>query len=243
MHGKTMRIAFLVGLVLVTGLSQTVSAQSEAPATAAADTLPVLAAGPMALPAVVEADTVRTNLWLVEALMAEIVASTAHLLPAAPAGVQVVALNSLPEDDLYQTALFRVLGGLGYDLYLGDEDPDPAGPGEIVYAFRVVDVELEYPDVGRTLGIWRRWVERDLNVAVHVDISEADSGRLLLSSRVERRFGDRVPSHDFDDVNSKAYLFTNAETQESGWKRRLEEIVVLGTLAGLVAIYFANTGN
>ena len=66
---------------------------------------------------------------------------------------------------------------------------------------------------------------------------------MLLSSRVARSFSDRVPSDDFDDVNSNLYSFTTAETGESGWQRRLEEIVVLGALAALVAIYFANTAN
>jgi hypothetical protein len=31
--------------------------------------------------------------------------------------------------------------------------------------------------------------------------------------------------------------------KSSSWNRRLEEIVVLGTLTGLVIIYFANTGS
>ena len=50
-----------------------------------------------------------------------------------------------------------------------------------------------------------------------------------------------MPDGDFDRVNSDLYGFTRAQTAESGWQRRMEEIVVLGTLAGLVAVYFANT--
>mgnify|MGYP006879661901 CR=1 FL=1 len=66
---------------------------------------------------------------------------------------------------------------------------------------------------------------------------------MLLNQRVARSFSDRVPSSDFDSVNSDLYPFTTAETEESGWQRRLEEIVVLGALTGLVVIYFANTSN
>jgi len=44
-----------------------------------------------------------------------------------------------------------------------------------------------------------------------------------------------------DAVESTAYPFTQAAEQTSGSSRRLEQIVVLGALAGLVAVYFANT--
>ena len=52
-----------------------------------------------------------------------------------------------------------------------------------------------------------------------------------------------MPTTTSTTSNSELYDFTTAETSESGWQRRIEEIVVLGTLAGLVAVYFANTGN
>ena len=66
---------------------------------------------------------------------------------------------------------------------------------------------------------------------------------MLLSDQVQRRFSDRVSSDDCGTVDSQLYDFTTAEISESGWKGRMEEIIVLGTLAGLVAIYFANTGD
>jgi len=64
-----------------------------------------------------------------------------------------------------------------------------------------------------------------------------------LSQRIVRRFSDRVEADDFDAVESPLYAFTNAEVADSGWHSRIEELVVLGTLAGLIAIYFSNTGN
>ncbi len=104
-------------------------------------------------------------------------------------------------------------------------------------------MELSYPEVGRTLGIWQRWVERDVSVTASVDVSEADSGLLLFKDILERRFSDRVDHEDFDDVESELYDFTTADKAGSGWQNRIEEIVVLGTLVALIAVYFANTGN
>jgi hypothetical protein len=42
-------------------------------------------------------------------------------------------------------------------------------------------------------------------------------------------------------VESPTYEFTQAEPDPSKSSRRLEQVVVLGALVGLVAIYFANT--
>lgn len=198
---------------------------------------------PMALPNVSDADTVRTNVWLTQALMSEIVSSTARILPAPPAAIQIVQQRLTVEDDLYRTAVVRVLGGLGYEVYQSDEDPAHQAAVDCVYVFSVHGVELVYPEVGRTLGLWRRWIDRELSVTAQVDVTMANSGRMLLSDRITRSFSDRVPDDDFAMVDSDMYEFTTAETSESGWKGRMEEIIVLGTLAGLVAVYFANTGD
>ncbi len=218
------------------------------------------------------ADTVRTNLWLFEALMTDVIATVSRYLPPPPAEVELVPLGDTDAEELMLTVASRQLSDAGYQLYgpLPAEDTDMAGAadsgseddgaatptggddsagstagvgqeGRYRMAYRVVAIDLSYPDTGRRMGIWRQWVERELELTVAVELSEVDSGRLLASERVTRRFGDRVPDGDFAAVDSDMYPFTTAETGESGWRNRMEEIVVLGALAGLVAVYFANT--
>lgn len=196
---------------------------------------------PAGLPSPAAADTVRTNLWLTEALMGEIVAAAAASLPPAPAAVRLVTGGKGQANDLFGATAARVLGGRGYDLYVAEEDSARQAAVDAVFAYEVLGVELAYPGVGRTLGIWRSWIERDLTVTALVEVTAADSGQLLLKERLTRSFGDRVPDGDFGAVNSGLYPFTSAQTGESGWQRHLEQVVVLGALAGLVAVYFANT--
>ncbi len=201
--------------------------------------------GPLNLGGPAAADSLRTNLWLVEAMMGEIAAEAISALPPAPA--RVLLTNRPAPDDkagqLMRTVTSRVLADRGYEV-LVDLPDSLRGPGpDCTATFNVDQVELTYPDVGRTLGLWRRWVDREVSVVVSAEIADAASGQLLLSDRLARRFSDRVPDKDFPEVNSRLYPFTIAEVGESGWHRRLEEIAVLGTLAGLVAVYFANTGD
>ncbi len=201
------------------------------------------AQAPSQLPAAANSDTVRTNLWLTEALMGEIVTVAMGAMPPAPAAVRLEPGLDIPRNEVFQAVAAEVLAAAGYELYVAAEDPTRQGAVDYVFGFNVQDIELSYPDVGRTLGLWQRWVARDINVSVMVEISAEDSGRLLLNERIGRRFGDRFDSGFFENVDSDRYDFTNAETSESGWKGRMEELVVLGTLTGLVAIYFANTGD
>ena len=199
--------------------------------------------GAAGLPSPAGRDSIRTNIWLSEALMAEVVQVAAAALPAPPAAVLLLDKSSGAYADVFVGPASHVLRELGYEIYLPDDDPARQAAVDYEFSFDVRDVDLAYPDVGRTLGVWRQWVARDLSLTALVEITEADSGRLLLSDRITRRFSDRVPADDFDAVNSDLYGFTTAETGESGWQRRLEEIVVLATLTGLVAVYFANTSN
>jgi len=228
------------GILLAVALAPGARAENPAP-------LPAESSGTPA-----PADTVRTNLWLVQALMAEVVRATLPALPPSPASI---ALNPLGKDaahELFGTVATDVLAARGYELYLnempsetlsGEADSASTGPAEYDFRFKVEQVQLGYPAVGRTLGFWRQWVAREFVIVTHITVVKNPTGRLLLNERVVRSFNDRVPSASFEDVRSTAYPFTDAETKGSGWGRRLEEIVVLGTLTGLVIIYFANTGS
>lgn len=200
--------------------------------------------GPTGLGGAAAADSLRTNLWLVEALMGEIVAEAAASLPPAPARLLLPGTPAAADlqGQLLRLVAVRVLTERGYELFTGNAD-SLRGRTDVVAEFVPGQVELSYPEVGRTLGLWRRWVGRDVAVTATARLVESGSGRLLLERRLERRFSDRVADEEFALVNNRAYPFTSAAVSGSGWQRRLEEFAVLGTLAGLVAVYFANTGD
>jgi len=202
-----------------------------------------LTEGARGLPAPVSPDTVRTNLWLVEALMAEITADATNSLPEAPATVGLEATRKSEANDLFRVVAGRVLTDRGYEVFLASAKDSLGGHADYILGYDVIAVDLRYPEVGRTLGLWRRWVARNIQVTANVELTRNETGRLLLAERMTRTFSDRLEDKFFEDVNSEVYDFTAAATSESGWKRRTEEIVVLGTLVALIAVYFSNTSN
>lgn len=227
--------AGLPAVLLALGLAASGPAPAATPA----------AGGPLGLGGAAAADSLRTNVWLVEALMGEIVAEAAASLPPPPARVQLSARPAAGDraGELLGLVVARVLRDRGYEVLVAAADTARGAAPDVYVQFVANQVELSYPDVGRALGLWRRWVARDVRVVVSAEISEAATGRLLLSERLSRRFSDRVTNDEFPRVDSRLYPFTTATVSESGWQRRLEEFAVLGTLAGLIAVYFANTGS
>lgn len=222
-----------------------------AAATTAADTTQAREPTPR-LPGVGAADTVRASVWLARALLAEVVAEVAAALPPAPGHVVVRPLTRSDANPLLIGVVEDLLAARGDTTYLDERDiadkskpaPTPRLPaGGSELRLSCEELALVYPRVGRRFGLWRQWVDRELSVTVLATVLDRESGRLLYDGRLTRAYGDRVPAARFDDVRSSAYGLGNAVIAEGGWRRRVEQTVVLGTLAGLVALYFANTGS
>lgn len=189
------------------------------------------------------ADTVRTNLWLAESLLAEVAAEGVAALPQDGGSVRLQSSLDSPAAQLFQTVAAGLLADRGHEVFLETDEGQAPAPVDYVFGFRVLGVQLDYPEVGRTLGIWRNWVGREVEVSVMLELTEASTGRVLLNRKVDRGFRDRFDDRELDRVESSLYDFTTAEIKGSGWQDRMEEVVVLGTLAGLVAVYFANTSD
>lgn len=205
------------------------------------------------LPAVAAADTVRPNIWIGRALVAESVLSAARHLPPPPGPVVLRPRTRSAFNPLYQGIAYRLLKERGYDLYLdegqlaplqGRAAPPPNLPADgVTWSFLCERIDLRYPETGRRFGLWRQWVDRELRAAFAVSLVDRTSGRMLHEERWVRAYGDRVPADRLDDVRGSGYSFEDAPLPEGGWRRWLEGTVVVGALAGLVAVYFANTGS
>jgi hypothetical protein len=249
---RVARVLVLAAVLAVAGSAGLpLAGPCSAAVVAGGDTAQVRAPTPR-LPGVGAVDTVRTNVWLAQAVLAEVVAEIAAALPPAPGDVVVRPLVKAPGNALLIGAVEDLLKPRGYTIYLDERDiagkskpaPDPRLPaGSSELRLSCEEITLVYPRVGRRFGLWRQWVDRELSVTVLVTILDRDTGRMLYDERVTRAYGDRMPANRLDDVRSSAYTFTDAEVAEVGWRRRVEQTVVLGTLAGLVALYFANTGS
>jgi len=205
------------------------------------------------LPAVTAADTVRPNIWIARALVAESVLSAARRLPPPPGPVVLRPRARSAYNPFYQAVAYRLLTERGYDLYLdegqlaplqGRPAPPPNLPETgVTWSFLCESLDLSYPAAGRRFGLWRQWVDREMRAVFAVSLVDRTSGRMLHDERWVRTYGDRVPADRLADIRGAGYSFEDAPLREGGWRRWLEGTAVVGALAGLVAVYFANTGS
>lgn len=185
-------------------------------------------------------DTLRTNLMVAEALLGDALDEVTAELPPPPVAVLLVPGSTEAEANLLTTVATHRLLAAGHLVHVDDVPPGTDGP---VYElrYRVDDLALTYPDSGRRFVFWSGWVDRQMDLAVQFTLVDTADNQVLASKRVVRRFQDRIEAGDLAALEARSYPFTMASVEGGGWSRRLEEIVVLGTLAGMVAIYFANT--
>jgi len=198
-------------------------------------------------------DTLHSNLWWTESLMEDLLRVGTDQLPSDGNAVLLTPVGKHPALDVMRTIAVDLVEGTGRAAILLDDDieeleldPDfDLSADQVPYElrFRLEDVRLEYPRVGRRVGLWRTWVDRDLEVSGVVTVRDRRSGRLLVDERVVRSYGDRLPASDLGSYESKAYEFTSAQIEEGGFSAILEEVVVLGALTGMVVAYFATTSN
>jgi hypothetical protein len=199
-------------------------------------------------------DTLHTNLWLTESLFEDLLRVGMDSLPADGDAVLLTPIGNHPALDLMRTIAVDLVEESGRAAILLDDGEEEENDSvEMIdlssdmvryeIRFRVEDVRLTYPDAGRRLGLWRTWVDRDLEVSGIVTVRDRRSGRILADERVVKNFGDRLPASRVSELESQAYEFTEAAIEDGGISAVLEEVVVLGALAGMVVAYFATTSN
>jgi hypothetical protein len=172
-------------------------------------------------------------------------------LPPAPARLILRPGGRHEATPLLQEMMFSCLSDAGYQVFLDDSDLNKDGKpttevtddAQVLVKFGLSDVDLSYPASGRRFHLWRQWVDRELAMTMFVTVQDHETGQVLMNERMVRRYADRIPADRFDGVSSPTYQFTQADVQASGIRGVLENVVVIGSLAGLVAVYFANTGN
>jgi len=190
-------------------------------------------------------DSVRTNLWLARALLTDLSRDILADLPSGCRTVELVSEQQDPVSELFEPILFATLHQAGIAVYSAadrDSAATPPAPGYRV-RYRFEKVALSYPAEGRTFGLWRSWLDRELAISAVYKVVQLPAGRIVVSRRRVHRYDDRLPAAQRRLVESDAYSFTSADLPGGGPRVLLEQMVVLGTLVGMVVAYFANTGS
>ena len=124
-------------------------------------------------------------------------------------------------------------GPVGAGKKEGQESSSP------VLSYRIIKLNLEYPEIKRKKLFGKSWIKRESQVALSFNLSDPD-GKILWSKRGERKNSDLLRKEELLSLNNRQYPFLCPEVPESAWGRYLEPAVVTVVVGGLIYLFFAN---
>ncbi len=105
--------------------------------------------------------------------------------------------------------------------------------------FRIIKLNLAYPEIKRKNFFGKSRVRRETQVALSFDLSDSE-GKVLWSKRGEKESSDLLKKEEIFSLNNKQYSFLSPEIPEGGWGRLVEPAVVTVVAGALIYLFFAN---
>jgi TonB family protein len=125
------------------------------------------------------------------------------------------------------------------------EEPLPSSsPDEklTVLLYRVSEMELRYPDVGRRFWIGPKRVDRYARVRLDLRLQRGEN--LVWARSAEHYVSDTVPYGALPFLENENFEFAKPVMPSGSLGRFVEPLVVAGLIGGLVALFYANqTGS
>jgi hypothetical protein len=108
-----------------------------------------------------------------------------------------------------------------------------------ILSYRIIKLNLEYPEIKRKKLFGKSWITRESQVAISFSFSDPD-GRILWSKRGERKNSDLLRKEELLSLNNRQYPFLCPEIPQGSWGKYVEPAVVTVVVGGLIYLFFAN---
>ncbi|HVP35610.1 MAG TPA: hypothetical protein VMT04_01310 [Terriglobales bacterium] len=108
-----------------------------------------------------------------------------------------------------------------------------------VLSYRIIKLNLEYPEIKRKKLFGKSWIKRESQVALSFSLSDAD-GKILWSKRGERKNSDLLKKEEILSLNNRQYPFLCPEVPQDTWGKYVEPAAVTVVVGGLIYLFFAN---
>ncbi len=116
---------------------------------------------------------------------------------------------------------------------------DEIGKSFLTLSFRIIKLNLEYPEIKRKNLFGKSWVRREAQVALSFNLSDSE-GKVRWSKRGEKESSDLLKKEEIFSLNNKQYSFLSPEIPEGSWGSLVEPAVVTVVVGALIYLFFAN---
>jgi hypothetical protein len=120
----------------------------------------------------------------------------------------------------------------------------PSGQNEVPEAwslsYRIIKMELSYPQVKRKGVFGPKWVTRKAQLNLSFRLEEKEGGRILWGKRKTEERSDMIKKETIKYLNNDSYSFLSPPLPEDSRAKYLEPALVAAVVGGLVYLFFAN---
>jgi len=142
---------------------------------------------------------------------------------------------------LVKSILLQELTSRGHAVRAGQmtasQNPDDAGVYEIAY--RIVYCQTSLPQSWREWVVGPRKVERRTAVDMRFELSD-QTKTIVWAGGVQRERREIISSGRIDDLQAPGQAFASPESEQSGWDKIFEPVIVAGIVGGLIYLFYTS---
>ncbi len=117
------------------------------------------------------------------------------------------------------------------------DDPDDAGVYEIAY--RIVYCQTSLPQSWREWVVGPRKFERRTAVDIRFELSDSTK-TIVWAGGVQRERREIISAGRLDDLEAPGQAFASPESEQSGWDKIFEPVIVAGIVGGLIYLFYTS---
>ena len=122
-------------------------------------------------------------------------------------------------------------------LMAASQDPEDAVVYEIAY--RIVYCQTSLPRSWRTWVVGARKFERRTAVDIRFELSDQTKA-IIWAGGVQRERREIIPGRRISDLEAPGQTFASPETEQGGWDKVFEPVIVAGIVGGLIYLFYAS---
>ena len=122
-------------------------------------------------------------------------------------------------------------------LMAASQDPEDAVVYEIAY--RIVYCQTSLPRSWRTWVVGARKFERRTAVDIRFELSDQTKA-IIWAGGVQRERREIIPGGRISDLEAPGQTFATPETEQGGWDKIFEPVIVAGIVGGLIYLFYTS---
>lgn len=156
---------------------------------------------------------------------------------------RLILVNPEEEDSanwLLEDELVSYLGSLNFQVALHPGGGQNELPKAWSLFYRIIEMNLSYPQVKRKGFFGPKWLTRKANLNVSFRLEEKQSGKVLWSKRETEERSDTVEKQTIKYLNNDSYSFLSPPLPEDSQAKYIEPALVAAVVGSLIYLFFAN---